>query len=285
MIEYCSMETVTHALTDVESYTGNFLTAVSPDTEPNVQEMYRTTLAAMMALQVAPLDTSTSFLEEAEKLVRASAGFLPGSPEGAPRSIDSLIIAARGAHDIAEKILHKLRGSPSPVPKTDECTPGLLDEPFVLPEITEAAVVDDEIPVLRMNVRKVRKLVSTEIQTATNGGDSLDALLERAGERLEVLFLDNIMPGRHGTDVIGSIRSHPEYRKIVVVFLTANKSFDSLEDGLREWQKLGFDGFLHKDFDSPTTTTIHDCLAEIFQRLSKSDDRADERRWVEKYRR
>ncbi len=279
------MESVSNALSVVEGATGNFLTAVQPDTLPNVQEMYRTTLAAMRAIEISPIATSSDFMKEAAKLVEASSGFLPGSPEGAPRNIASLIDAAKNAHDIAERILHKLRGSPSPAPKTATSTPRLLEETFMLPQITSAAVAEDEPAVLRMTVRKIGKIISTPILTATDGGRFLDDLLEKNGHELEVLFLDNVMPGRHGSEAIKTIRAHGEHRKIVVIFLTADKSFTSLVGGEPRWKTLGFDGYLAKDFNSPSIEEIYKCLSEIFQSLLKSSDPAYERRWIEKYRR
>ena len=52
-----------------------------------------------------------------------------------------------------------------------------------------------------------------------DSGDAARAVLAR--ERPEVILLDVVMPGEDGFAVCGSLKAHPEWRDIPVVFLTA----------------------------------------------------------------
>lgn len=101
-------------------------------------------------------------------------------------------------------------------------------------------VVDDEPSLTRMIKLNLEETGRFEV-LAIN--DPLEAIPSIRSFQPELVFLDILMPKADGGDIASQIRSHPEFQKIPVVFLTALVSKDETRTG--EVQSAG-DVFLAK---------------------------------------
>lgn len=99
-------------------------------------------------------------------------------------------------------------------------------------------VVDD----YRMNLKVFRNLLKqTQIQvsTADSGPECLELLKEQT---FDIIFLDHMMPGMNGIEVLHEIKKQGLNSGKPIVMLTANAMVGSGE----KYMKEGFDGFLSK---------------------------------------
>ncbi len=84
-------------------------------------------------------------------------------------------------------------------------------------DLGEVLVVDDD-PVFREEFTRHVTTFAREVQYATDGREAL-ALL--AASRPDVLFLDLVMPGMNGREVLTVLRAKPESRDVPVVVVTS----------------------------------------------------------------
>ena len=113
---------------------------------------------------------------------------------------------------------------------------------FTAPEALVLAV--DDHP---MNLSVFQSLIKqTEVRTETAGGGD-EALTMARGTRYDLIFLDHMMPGKDGIEVLHELRADPEgkNRDTKVICLTANAVSGAREQYLGE----GFDDYLTKPID------------------------------------
>ncbi|MCR4759476.1 MAG: response regulator, partial [Oscillospiraceae bacterium] len=115
-----------------------------------------------------------------------------------------------------------------------------LDERISFPGI-RALVVDDE-PMNLTVAQNVFKRYGMKVTTASSGSEALDLCRERS---FDIVFMDHMMPGMDGVEVLKRIRSNKNYAEIPVVALTANAVSTARETFLA----AGFDGFVSKPIE------------------------------------
>lgn len=100
-------------------------------------------------------------------------------------------------------------------------------------------IVDDDITVVQVLAKALAGIGS--IRYALSGADAL-RLLEQ--EPPDVVLLDAHMPGMSGFDVLGAMRSQPQWENIPAIFITSDNSQAMEEDGLAQ----GAADFIGKPF-------------------------------------
>ena len=100
-------------------------------------------------------------------------------------------------------------------------------------------IVDDDITVVQVLAKALTGIGS--IRYALSGADAL-RLLEQ--EPPDVVLLDAHMPGMSGFDVLGAMRSHPQWEDIPAIFITSDSSQGMEEEGLAQ----GAADFIGKPF-------------------------------------
>lgn len=78
-------------------------------------------------------------------------------------------------------------------------------------------VVDDELPTLD-TLAELLRWDGYAVLTAADGRQALDVL---AGNHVDLVLLDVMMPRRDGIEALRAIRSRPEWAAILVVLMTA----------------------------------------------------------------
>jgi len=81
-----------------------------------------------------------------------------------------------------------------------------------------------------------------EILTASNGFEALDAVAQHLPD---MIFLDIMMPGMNGFQVLERIKAEPAWRDISVVIISANSDLPQVVKGI----EMGADDFLPKPFE------------------------------------
>lgn len=108
---------------------------------------------------------------------------------------------------------------------------------YIAPE-AKILVVDD----YRMNLKVFRNLLKQtqiKVSTADSGSECLEMLKEKT---FDIIFLDHMMPGMNGIEVLHEIKKQGLNPGKPIVMLTANAMVGSGEKYMQE----GFDGFLSK---------------------------------------
>ena len=78
-------------------------------------------------------------------------------------------------------------------------------------------VVDDE-PAVRMTIEEMLKPLSCKIFHASNGNEALETIRTN---KVDLVILDVLLPGRHGFYVCSSIREMEQGRNIPILMMTA----------------------------------------------------------------
>lgn len=106
-----------------------------------------------------------------------------------------------------------------------------------------ALIIDDEDSLRKLMVMRFEQ-EGFQVLSANNGDDGLKLAEEK---KPHVIFLDIIMPGLHGFEVLQKVRQNPELDRTVVI-MTSAKSYKPDIDAAR---KLGADDYCVKpaDFD------------------------------------
>lgn len=101
-------------------------------------------------------------------------------------------------------------------------------------------IVDDD-PVLCCSLAKEFEKCGFQTRSASDASQAQQHLDQ---QKPDVIVLDVMMPGQDGFAFLKGLKSHPQYRKIPVVMLTAK---DKEEDISQGWEK-GADAYLTKPF-------------------------------------
>jgi CheY-like chemotaxis protein len=150
--------------------------------------------------------------------------------------------------------------------------------PFALPK-ARIALCDDEKGCRRLLAEKLLPEFSSGVIHSTESISTLQELLEKSGDEIDLLFLDNILGDGTGWEFIINIRAHPVWSKIFVVIITSDGTFDLPDDSeptKPKWLARGFDAYVTK----PTTKPIiKKTLIDNFQRVRWSTTH-EERNWI-----
>ncbi len=103
-------------------------------------------------------------------------------------------------------------------------------------------VVDDDDMNLQMAEFILKKEMEVEIVLADSGYKCLELLQKK--QEVDLILLDIQMPRMDGIKTLETIRSHPEWKDIPVIFLTAAADKNTV---IRAG-KLGVDGYIKKPF-------------------------------------
>jgi two-component system alkaline phosphatase synthesis response regulator PhoP len=117
--------------------------------------------------------------------------------------------------------------------------------------------VDDEVHILELVAYNLER-EGYRVLKSESGEDALD-MLEK--NKVDLVLLDWMLPGIDGIEVLRRIRSHKNYHKLPVIFLTAKSDEISKVVGL----EVGSDDYLVKPFG------IHELLARIKAVLRRSE--------------
>jgi len=98
--------------------------------------------------------------------------------------------------------------------------------------------IDDEINLLQSFILMLQK-EGYEVETATSGEDGLTKLKL---SNFDIVFLDEIMPGVDGLEVLRNIKSH--HPDQIVVMVTKSEERELMEKAYGEWA----DGYIVKPF-------------------------------------
>jgi DNA-binding response OmpR family regulator len=117
--------------------------------------------------------------------------------------------------------------------------------------IKRALVIDDD-PMIRGLVDAILKAEGFEVVQAENGADGIKVLdTEARPLNFGVIFLDVMMPGMSGLDVLTRIRLHSHTSKIPVIMLTAEDKTKDIMDGYT----FGADLYITKPFTRQQITS------------------------------
>ena len=103
-----------------------------------------------------------------------------------------------------------------------------------------------------------------QVETVTNGVDAIEKVT--AGNEYDIIFMDYMMPGLNGTEVLKILRNKG-YKKTIIA-LTANAMIGKKE----EFVKAGFDDFISKPIDSSRLDMI---LVKYIKDTQTQEDRED----------
>ena len=100
------------------------------------------------------------------------------------------------------------------------------------------------------------KMAGYVVRVASSSKDLSRALREQS--RPDLILLDVMLPDGDGFDVLGKLRSRPDYALLPIVMLTAKTELADIRNGLR----LGADGYISKPYSK-------NVLAEVISRVLK----------------
>jgi len=113
-------------------------------------------------------------------------------------------------------------------------------------------IVDDE-PNIVLSLEFLMKQAGYQVRTATDGEAALEAITQ---EIPDLILLDVMMPLKTGFEVCQEIRSHPDYRGLKIIMLTAKGRDVEKEKGTA----LGADDYITKPF---AVQEVVDKVAEL----------------------
>ena len=126
-------------------------------------------------------------------------------------------------------------------------------------------IVDDD----KLNLVTARGILKDKFEvSAANSGELALTLLERSIP--DLILLDIMMPQMSGLEVMDRMQSHPLWRSIPIIFLTADDNVSQEAECLRR----GAADFIHKPFE------VEVMIARINRTLRNVEDRKElERQW------
>ncbi len=103
-------------------------------------------------------------------------------------------------------------------------------------------IVDDEPDIVNLTA-KFLKLENFETLTCNNGKEAMSIINENY-EKIALILLDIMMPGKSGYSVLEEIKANGKFKDIIVILFTV-KSFN---EDIQKGKKFGADGYLTKPF-------------------------------------
>ncbi|MFW9895330.1 MAG: response regulator [Candidatus Thorarchaeota archaeon] len=103
-------------------------------------------------------------------------------------------------------------------------------------------IVDDEPDIVNLT-EKFLKLGDYDTITSNNAKEAMQ-MVEENYDKIALILLDIMMPGRSGYSVLEEIKNSEKYKDILVVLFTV-KSFN---EDVQKGKKLGADAYITKPF-------------------------------------
>ncbi|MFX1454745.1 MAG: response regulator [Promethearchaeota archaeon] len=103
-------------------------------------------------------------------------------------------------------------------------------------------IVDDEPDIVNLT-EKFLKLGDYDTITSNNAKEAMQ-MVEENYDKIALILLDIMMPGRSGYSVLEEIKNSEKYKNILVVLFTV-KSFN---EDVQKGKKLGADAYITKPF-------------------------------------
>lgn len=103
-------------------------------------------------------------------------------------------------------------------------------------------IVDDEPDIVNLT-EKFLKLGEYDTITSNNAKEAMQ-MVEENYDKIALILLDIMMPGRSGYSVLEEIKNSEKYKDITVVLFTV-KSFN---EDVQKGKKLGADAYITKPF-------------------------------------
>ncbi|MFW9773434.1 MAG: response regulator [Candidatus Thorarchaeota archaeon] len=103
-------------------------------------------------------------------------------------------------------------------------------------------IVDDEPDIVNLT-EKFLKLGDFDTITSNNAKEAMK-MVEEYYDKIALVLLDIMMPGRSGYSVLEEIKNTEKYKNILVVLFTV-KSFN---EDVQKGKKLGADAYIRKPF-------------------------------------
>jgi two-component system, chemotaxis family, chemotaxis protein CheY len=122
---------------------------------------------------------------------------------------------------------------------------------------SDVLVVDDSAAIRKILTRVLRQ-TGMAIQTIHEAGDGQDALALMAQHRIDLVLSDINMPKMDGLQLLGALKSSPQWRNIPVVMITTEGGETKVADAVR----LGAAGYVRKPF---TADQIKEKLVGILE--------------------
>jgi len=116
-------------------------------------------------------------------------------------------------------------------------------EPAPSPTHGRILIVDDDFEI-RYLLKKVIDTEEVEVLEASSGAEALDII---HSQKVELIFLDIMMPGLDGWEVARKIKEDPETRDITVFMLSVKKSSEDIE---KSFSYANADDHLTKPFSA-----------------------------------
>jgi signal transduction histidine kinase len=164
------------------------------------------------------------------------------------RALNSTAIRADA---YVEEALQWLSEAPASLAEMGARTPG---EPRGLPKGTRLLLADDNAD-MRGYIRRLLER-NCEVEAVSDGQAALEAIRAR---RPDLILTDVMMPNLDGFGLLRAIRSHPEWRDIPVLMLSARAGEESRVEGL----EAGADDYLVKPFSARELTARVGSLLEL----------------------
>lgn len=167
-----------------------------------------------------------------------SNGKLP-SPHLEGKGTGKLIYAAIEDEDNAKREVITL--DPQVIPDPEDVTESIptAEKPYTIPRV----LVTDDDDTIRAVVKLMLEREGYEVIEAKNGREAFQ-MIEQASPP-DIIILDLMLPYVDGLQVIKKIRSHPEWKRVPVIMLSANAS----EKDVVNLFKAGANDYVTKPFN------------------------------------
>ena len=120
-------------------------------------------------------------------------------------------------------------------------------------------IVDDEPDIVNLT-EKFLKLGEFDTITSNNAKEAMK-IVEENYDKIALILLDIMMPGRSGYSVLEEIKNSEKYKNILVVLFTVKSFSEDIQKG----KKLGADDYIVKPFSGK------ELLKRIKEILEKQD--------------
>lgn len=117
-------------------------------------------------------------------------------------------------------------------------------------------LVDDDKDI-RVLVKVMMSSCGHEILEAKNGEECLKLVESTGADGLSAIFLDLLMPGMNGLDVLVRLKSKPETQNIPIIILTT----EGLAEDIIKGYQFGADYYIPKPFTQEQLLYGLECVA------------------------
>lgn len=136
-------------------------------------------------------------------------------------------------------------------------------------KLPSVLIVDDDQMNIELIKNILKRLHKYNIVSVNNGKDALEKLEETD---FSLILLDIVMPDMDGFEVAHKIKTHPTYKLIPLIFLTANTDSNDIKKGF----ELGAKDYITKPFNLQELIVRVDTHIELYHHNKKLKEKLDE---------